>query len=130
MFTIADSTIRLVNGSSERSGRDLVWRRQMWYAERLEYVFDDSPFEHGVHGYLINNVSCESSEHDLGECKSYPWNETECDNGNVRAQASNVTTTKNSSLQLTCGGAEDDVSECGRIFSRFHACRLEMTKEM
>ncbi|KAH3872671.1 hypothetical protein DPMN_035891 [Dreissena polymorpha] len=74
---------------------------------------------------------------DTSLCKSSPWNETECDDGNVatvackvRAQASNVTTTKNSSLQLTCGGAEDDVSECGRIFSRFHACRLEITKEM
>ncbi|KAH3872707.1 hypothetical protein DPMN_035928 [Dreissena polymorpha] len=101
---VCNSSIRLVNGSNERSGRvevlhrgkwgtvcadgfnvteaDVVCRKagiRLWNAS----VLDDSPFGFGAHGYLLNNVSCKSSEHDIGECQSSPWNETYCEDGNV-----------------------------------------------
>ncbi|XP_052268670.1 uncharacterized protein LOC127870050 [Dreissena polymorpha] len=101
---VCNSSVRLVNGSSERSGRvevlhqgrwgticadeftnreaDVVCRKagiRLWNASAL----DDSPFGFGNHGYLLKNVSCKSSEHDIGECQSFPWNETSCRDGNV-----------------------------------------------
>ncbi|KAH3861472.1 hypothetical protein DPMN_024402 [Dreissena polymorpha] len=50
---------------------------------RSASVFQDSPFGFGEHGYLLNNVSCTSSEQDIGQCQSSPWNDTSCDVGSV-----------------------------------------------
>ncbi|XP_052262075.1 uncharacterized protein LOC127865958 isoform X2 [Dreissena polymorpha] len=103
--TIAcNSSVRLVNGSSARSGRVEVLHRGKWgticsdgfnisdanvvcrkAGIRLwnASVLLNSPFGRGVYDQILDNVSCKGDESDLSECKSSPWNVTHCGNGNV-----------------------------------------------
>ncbi|XP_052763290.1 deleted in malignant brain tumors 1 protein-like [Mya arenaria] len=126
-LTIAcNSTVRLVNGTSERSGRveilhqgrwgticadhfdihvaDVVCRKagiRLWNAS----VLTGSPFGRGNLPTVLNSTSCNGDEWDLSTCISSPWQDTMCNGTDVATVHCKVL---NSPIRLVGGITEYD----------------------
>ncbi|XP_053388860.1 scavenger receptor cysteine-rich domain superfamily protein-like, partial [Mercenaria mercenaria] len=98
------STIRLVNGSDERSGRIEILTDGQWWticSDSFDInaanvtcrmagfrfwnatVLSDSVFGLGSTYALIDNITCKGDEEDLASCKSSPWMKTTCRSNQV-----------------------------------------------
>ncbi|KAH3858727.1 hypothetical protein DPMN_101354 [Dreissena polymorpha] len=120
--TIAcNSTVRLINGSSERSGRVEVLNQGKWgtiCADGFDIteanvvcrkagirlwnasVLPGSPFGKGSAESILGNVSCKGNESDLSECNSSPWKLTKCGKEDVATVDCRV---QNTPLRLVGG---------------------------
>ncbi|XP_052763243.1 scavenger receptor cysteine-rich type 1 protein M160-like [Mya arenaria] len=121
-----NSTVRLLNGTSERSGRvevfhqgewgticaddfdnddaDVVCRKagiRLWNAS----VLTGSTFGRGNLSNIINSTNCTGQEWDLSACKSSPWQESSCNGTDVASVNCKVL---NSEIRLVGGTTNFD----------------------